>query len=179
MFETKLIVLILGINVGPVVAGVIGARRPQYDIWGNTVNVASRMDSTGVQGKIQVSAFWDNFANFTYLLFYMWLHFQDHLENSASLDLVVLMKRATFSRWFKHQRYNCFPSLLHYLEAMKSSNKSFPIRRNRVLCCIAHSWRQAWECRHCMGQYSCCRNFAWIRTTRKGSMSICILLRFM
>lgn len=47
-------VLLPGINVGPVVAGVIGARRPQYDIWGNTVNVASRMDSTGVQGKIQV-----------------------------------------------------------------------------------------------------------------------------
>lgn len=45
-----------GINVGPVVAGVIGARRPQYDIWGNTVNVASRMDSTGVPGRIQVSS---------------------------------------------------------------------------------------------------------------------------
>ena len=41
--------------MGPVVAGVIGARRPQYDIWGNTVNVASRMDSTGVPGRIQVS----------------------------------------------------------------------------------------------------------------------------
>lgn len=49
-------VTFLGINVGPVVAGVIGARRPQYDIWGNTVNVASRMDSTGVQGRIQVSS---------------------------------------------------------------------------------------------------------------------------
>lgn len=38
------------------IAGVIGARKPQYDIWGNTVNVASRMDSTGVQGRIQVSS---------------------------------------------------------------------------------------------------------------------------
>lgn len=44
----------IGINVGPVVAGVIGARKPQYDIWGNAVNVASRMDSTGVVDKIQV-----------------------------------------------------------------------------------------------------------------------------
>lgn len=44
-----------GLNMGPVVAGVIGARKPQYDIWGNTVNVASRMDSTGVPERIQVS----------------------------------------------------------------------------------------------------------------------------
>ena len=44
----------IGINVGPIVAGVIGAKKPQYDIWGNAVNVASRMDSTGVIGKIQV-----------------------------------------------------------------------------------------------------------------------------
>jgi len=36
------------------VAGVIGAKKPQYDIWGNAVNVASRMDSTGSAGKIQV-----------------------------------------------------------------------------------------------------------------------------
>ena len=45
----------IGINVGPIVAGVIGAKKPQYDIWGNAVNVASRMDSTVVIGKIQVS----------------------------------------------------------------------------------------------------------------------------
>jgi class 3 adenylate cyclase len=43
-----------GMNVGPVVAGVIGARKPHYDIWGNSVNVASRMDSTGEPDYIQV-----------------------------------------------------------------------------------------------------------------------------
>ncbi|XP_039618806.1 adenylate cyclase type 7 isoform X1 [Polypterus senegalus] len=45
----------IGMNHGPVIAGVIGARKPQYDIWGNTVNVASRMESTGELGKIQVT----------------------------------------------------------------------------------------------------------------------------
>ncbi|XP_075934180.1 adenylate cyclase type 7 [Anarhichas minor] len=45
----------VGINHGPGIAGVIGARKPQYDIWGNTVNVASRMESTGELGKIQVT----------------------------------------------------------------------------------------------------------------------------
>ena len=37
------------------IAGVVGATKPQYDIWGDTVNVASRMDSCGVTGRIQVS----------------------------------------------------------------------------------------------------------------------------
>ena len=44
----------MGLNFGPVTAGVIGTTKLFYDIWGDTVNVASRMDSTGEKGKIQV-----------------------------------------------------------------------------------------------------------------------------
>jgi class 3 adenylate cyclase len=45
----------IGIHCGPVVAGVIGTRKFIYDVWGDTVNVASRMESHGVPGRIQVT----------------------------------------------------------------------------------------------------------------------------
>ncbi|MCR9142128.1 MAG: FIST C-terminal domain-containing protein [bacterium] len=45
----------VGINTGPVVAGVIGKRKFSYDLWGDTVNVASRMESHGEAGRIQIS----------------------------------------------------------------------------------------------------------------------------
>lgn len=45
----------IGIHSGPVVAGVIGTKKFSYDLWGDTVNVASRLESQGEAGKIQVS----------------------------------------------------------------------------------------------------------------------------
>jgi guanylate cyclase len=45
----------IGVNSGPVVAGIVGEKKFAYDIWGDTVNIASRMESSGEAGKINIS----------------------------------------------------------------------------------------------------------------------------
>ena len=46
----------IGIHTGPVVAGVVGKRKYAYDIWGSTVNIASRMESNGEAGRVNISS---------------------------------------------------------------------------------------------------------------------------
>jgi PAS domain S-box-containing protein len=58
----------IGINTGPVVAGVIGTKKFSYDLWGDTVNVASRMESEGVADKIQVTEVTYNALRDKYIL---------------------------------------------------------------------------------------------------------------
>jgi class 3 adenylate cyclase len=45
----------IGIHTGPIVAGIVGLKKFQYDIWGDTVNTASRMESSGEEGKVNIS----------------------------------------------------------------------------------------------------------------------------
>lgn len=75
--ETGLpLALRIGINTGAVVAGVIGIKKFSYDLWGDTVNVASRMESQGIPGKIQVTE-----ATYAYL--------KDHYEFERWSNLPV------------------------------------------------------------------------------------------
>ena len=45
----------IGVHTGPVVAGIVGVKKFAYDIWGDTVNTASRMESSGEEGKVNIS----------------------------------------------------------------------------------------------------------------------------
>jgi adenylate cyclase len=66
----------IGLDSGPVVAGVIGKQKFAYDLWGDTVNTAARMESHGVPGEIQVTPA-------THAL----LHANYHFEERGSIDI--------------------------------------------------------------------------------------------
>jgi guanylate cyclase len=86
----------IGIHSGPVVGGVIGTHKFQYDLWGDAVNTASRMESHGVAGKIQISR-----ATFELV--------RDHFECEAR-GAVAMKGKGELETWFVQRRAEPAPT---------------------------------------------------------------------
>jgi len=93
--QTEPFALRIGICTGPVVAGVIGTQRFIYDLWGDTVNLASRMQSQGASGEIQVTE-----------TTYQRIHRKYELEERGRIDVKGRGEMMTY--WLKGKKPNVF-----------------------------------------------------------------------
>lgn len=80
----------IGIHTGPVIAGIIGSNKFSYDIWGDTVNTASRLESTGVPGKIQISQKFYEYIKDDYECEYRG---QTEIKGKGSMNLYFLLSK--------------------------------------------------------------------------------------
>jgi urea transport system substrate-binding protein len=79
----------IGINTGPVVAGVIGIRKFIYDLWGDAVNIASRMESHGIAGGIQVTSVTYELLKEQYSF---WHRGKIYIKGRGELDTYMLLE---------------------------------------------------------------------------------------
>jgi PAS domain S-box-containing protein len=92
----------VGINCGPVVAGVVGTKRFLYDLWGDAVNLASRMESAGIPGRIQVTS---NVAELTKDEFGFEKRGMVHVKGKGEMETHLLI--------YRKKPYKSLPTIPH------------------------------------------------------------------
>ena len=80
----------IGIHVGPIVAGVVGKKKYAYDIWGSTVNIASRMESNGEPGRVNISSTTYELIKEEYTCTYRG---KIHAKNVGEIDMYFVEKK--------------------------------------------------------------------------------------
>nr|XP_045612340.1 adenylyl cyclase 78C-like isoform X1 [Procambarus clarkii] len=120
----------VGISHGPLVGGVIGAKKPVFDVWGNTVNEASRMDTTGASDTIQIPKETAQILNFRG--FRLQYRGKISVKGKGEMDTYfVLGRKASHQRQFSRHA-STYNSLAEVVYGMVQARKKQTIKRSNT-----------------------------------------------
>ncbi|XP_069939523.1 adenylate cyclase type 8-like [Cherax quadricarinatus] len=120
----------VGISHGPLVGGVIGAKKPVFDVWGNTVNEASRMDSTGASDTIQIPKETAQILNFRG--FRLQYRGKISVKGKGEMDTYFVLGRKA-SRQMPFSRHpSTYNSLAEVVYGMVQARKKQTIKRSNT-----------------------------------------------
>ncbi|XP_064090034.1 adenylate cyclase type 8-like isoform X5 [Macrobrachium nipponense] len=120
----------VGISHGPLVGGVIGAKKPVFDVWGNTVNEASRMDSTGAIDMIQIPKDTAQILNFRG--FRLQYRGRIAVKGKGEMDTYFVVGRRASSRATFSRQPSTYNSLAAVVYGMVQARKKQTIKRSNT-----------------------------------------------
>ncbi|KAK7017052.1 Adenylate cyclase type 8, partial [Halocaridina rubra] len=120
----------VGISHGPLVGGVIGAKKPVFDVWGNTVNEASRMDSTGATDMIQIPKETAQILNFRG--FRLQYRGRIAVKGKGEMDTYFVVGKRASSRSTFSRQPSTYNSLAAVVYGMVQARKKQTIKRSNT-----------------------------------------------
>ncbi|XP_045130621.1 adenylyl cyclase 78C-like isoform X3 [Portunus trituberculatus] len=120
----------VGISHGPLVGGVIGAKKPVFDVWGNTVNEASRMDSTGANDTIQIPKETAQILNFRD--FRLQYRGKISVKGKGEMDTYFILGRKDTRQLNFNRQPSTYNSLAEVVYGMVQARKKQTIKRSNT-----------------------------------------------